>query len=110
MKPYTCLSLAILIEVIATSLLNYSNGFRNLLPALISLVCYALSFYLLSKVLTVMSVGIVYALWAGVGIVLITLSAFIFNDQKVDLPAMLGIFFIIAGVVIIHLFSSSVMK
>ncbi|BDH47023.1 multidrug transporter [Salmonella enterica subsp. enterica serovar Choleraesuis] len=110
MKPYIYLAMAIVVETAATSILNLSNGFKNLVPTFISLACYSLSFFLLSKILTAMPVGIVYALWSGCGILLVTLVGFFFYHQRIDLPAILGILLILAGVAIINLFSGTLVK
>lgn len=110
MKTYLYLISAILVEVLATSSLNNSNGFTKLAPTALSLLCYAVSFYLLSKILTAMPVGIVYALWSGMGILLITMVGVFFYNQKIDMPAMIGIALIMMGVITINLFSASVTK
>lgn len=110
MKIYLYLISAILVEVLATSLLNSSDGFKKLLPGILSLSCYAISFYLLSKILVTMPVGIVYALWSGVGIVLISLIGYVFFSQKLDIAAISGISLILAGVLIINVFSTTVNK
>lgn len=110
MKIYLYLISAILVEVLATSSLNSSDGFKKLLPGILSLSCYAMSFYLLSKILVTMPVGIVYALWSGVGILLISLTGYVFFGQKLDIAAISGISLILAGVLIINVFSTTVTK
>jgi small multidrug resistance pump len=105
---YLYLGLAIVAEVIATSALTKSEAFSRLLPSLLAVVGYAVAFWLLSIALRTMPTGIVYAIWSGVGIVLITLVAWIWFKQTLDLPALLGLGLIILGVVVINLFSASI--
>lgn len=105
---YLFLGAAIIAEVIATSALAKTENFTRLLPSIITIVGYALSFWLLSYPIRVLPTGIVYAIWSGAGIVLITMVAWLAFDQKLDLPAILGLGLIIAGVVIINVFSKSV--
>ncbi len=104
---YIYLALAILSEVIGTSALQASQQFTRPLPSAIVIAGYGSAFYFLSLTLKVMPLGIVYALWAGLGIVLITAIGWIGFGQKLDLPALLGIGLIVAGVVVIHMFSDS---
>lgn len=106
--PYLYLSIAIVAEVIATSFLKQSDGFSKLTPSLITVAGYVVSFYFLSLSLRDVPTGIAYAIWSGVGIVLIATIAWIFQGQKLDLPAMIGMGFIIAGVVIMNVFSKAV--
>jgi small multidrug resistance pump len=101
------LTVAILFEVVATTALKQTNGFTNLLPSLVAVVGYALAFYFLSLPLRTMPVGIVYALWSGVGIVLITAIGWLWFRQTLDLPALVGMGFIMVGVVIVNLFSKT---
>lgn len=108
MKNFLILFVAIVFETIATSYLNKSEQFTRLVPSITSIVCYCISFYSLSVVLKSMPVGIAYAIWSGVGIVLIALIGFFAFKQHLDLPAILGLTLIIAGVVIINVFSKSV--
>jgi small multidrug resistance pump len=105
---YALLLIAIVAEVIATSALAKSNGFTILAPSLVSAVGYAFAFYLLSLVTKTMPVGIVYAVWSGAGIVLVALTGWLIFGQKLDLPALIGLALIIAGVLIINLLSKSV--
>ena len=105
---YLYLAIAIVAEVIATSSLRACEGFTRLWPSVVVLVGYALAFYFLSLTLRSMSVGIVYAIWSGVGIVLVSVIAWILFGQKLDVPAIIGIVLIIAGVAVINLFSKSV--
>jgi small multidrug resistance pump len=99
------LAVAIVAEVVATSALRASDGFTRLVPSLVVVAGYGLSFYLLSLTLRTLPVGIVYAIWSGAGIVLITaVAAFLFK-QVPDLPAVLGMGLIVAGVVVLNVFS-----
>jgi len=104
------LGVAILMEVIATSTLKASEGFTKLIPSVVVVLGYALSFYTFSFALKTIPLGIAYAIWAGIGIVLVSLSGIIIYKQRPDLPALLGILMIIAGVLIIRLFSKSLGK
>jgi|SRR5690554_41115 len=99
------LALAVVAEVVATSALKATEGFTRPVPSLVVVVGYVIAFYLLSLVLRTIPVGIAYAIWAGMGIVLVTLVALLVYDQRPDLPAVLGIALIVAGVVVIQLFS-----
>jgi small multidrug resistance pump len=108
MMAYLYLGIAIVAEVIATSALKASESFTQLLPSLIVVVGYGVAFYCLAIVLKSIPVGIAYAIWSGVGIVLITLTGYIMFDQKMDLAAILGLTLIIAGVVVINVFSKTV--
>ena len=103
---YTYLALAIVAEVAATSALKASEGFTRLVPSLITAVGYGISFYLLTHVLKTIPVGITYAIWSGLGIVLIALIGFAVFGQRLDMAAIPGIAMILAGVLIIHLFSA----
>lgn len=105
--PYLYLFSAIVAEVIATSFMKESHGFTKLVPSAVTVVGYGIAFYCLSQVLKDIPTGIAYAIWSGVGIVLIALIAWLFQGQKLDLPAILGMGLIIAGVVITNLFSKS---
>ncbi|MFL9996142.1 small multidrug resistance pump [Burkholderia sp. GAS332] len=103
--PYALLAIAIVAEVIATSALRASEGFSRLLPATVVVIGYGISFYCLSLTLKSIPVGIVYAVWSGVGIVLITLVAVVMYRQVPDLPATIGLGLIIAGVAVLNMFS-----
>lgn len=107
MNPYIFLGVAIVTEVIATTLLRFSEGFTKLGYTLGSLALYGVSFYMLSQVLSHIPTGIAYAIWSGIGIVLISLAGWIISGQKLDLPAIVGIIFICVGVLIINLLSKS---
>ncbi|BBI64083.1 QacE family quaternary ammonium compound efflux SMR transporter [Vreelandella sulfidaeris] len=102
---FVYLVLAIVAEVIATSALKASIGFTRPLPSIIVVVGYGLAFYLLSLVLRTLPVGVAYAIWAGLGIVLVTLVGIVVFGEKPDLPAVLGISLIVAGVVMLQVFS-----
>ncbi|MBS3668441.1 MULTISPECIES: DMT family transporter [Halomonadaceae] len=102
---FVYLVLAIVAEVIATSALKASMGFTRPLPSLVVVVGYGLAFYLLSLVLRTLPVGVAYAIWAGLGIVLVTLVGIVAFGEKPDLPAVVGISLIVAGVVMLQVFS-----
>ena len=102
---YLYLTIAIIAEVIATSAMKACESFTRPLPSILVLAGYAVAFYCLSLVLKTIPVGIAYAIWAGVGIVMVTLVAIVLYGQKPDLPAVIGMSFILIGVVIINLFS-----
>ncbi|MBN3723107.1 MULTISPECIES: DMT family transporter [unclassified Burkholderia] len=105
LPAFAWLAMSIVAEVIGTSALRASDGFTRLLPTLIVIVGYGFAFYGLSLTLKTMPVGIVYAIWSGAGIVLITLVAIALYGQVPDLPAVIGLALIIAGVVVLNLFS-----
>jgi len=104
---YLYLGIAIVFEVVATTALKASESFTQLWPSVIVCVGYAVTFYALSLALQSITVGVAYALWSGLGIVLITTAGFFVYGQKVDLAGLLGMGLIIAGVVVIQLFSKS---
>jgi small multidrug resistance pump len=106
--PFVYLAIAIVAEVVGTSALKASNGFTVLLPSLVVMTGYSVSFYFLSLALRAIPVGVAYAIWSGVGIVLISAIAWVVYRQALDLAAIVGIGLIIAGVVVIQLFSSTV--
>ena len=105
---YVYLLIAVAFEVTATMALKETDGFTRLWPSLISIVGYALTFYFLSLMLRTLPVGIVYALWCGLGIFFLVAVAWIFYRQALDAPALLGLGLIVAGVAIINLFSKSI--
>lgn len=107
MKPWMFLAAAILAEVIATSALKSSAGFTRLLPSVIVAVGYATAFYFLSLTLKSIPVGIAYAVWSGVGIVLIALVAWLMHGQKLDPWGVVGITMILGGVLVLNLLSKS---
>lgn len=104
---YLYLAIAIISEVVATSALKSSDGFSKLLPSAIVVIGYGMAFYFLALVLKSIPVGVAYAIWAGLGIVLITLVSFVMFGQKLDLPAIIGMLLIISGVVVMNVFSKS---
>jgi len=106
---YAYLIVAIVFEVMATTALKETNGFTRLAPSLVSVAGYALAFYFLSLPLRTMPVGVVYAIWCGAGIILVTLIGWTWLRQALDMPAMIGMGFIIVGVGIINLFSKTLM-
>lgn len=108
LAAYTALGVAIALEVIGTTFLQKSEQFTRLGPTLTMAACYMGAFYFLSLALKSMPVGLAYAIWSGVGIVLIALIGFVLFRQSLDLPALIGLGFIIAGVVIVNVFSKSI--
>ena len=105
--PYLTLLIAILAETAATSALKASTGFTRLWPSVIVVIGYGISFYCLSLTLRTMPVGIVYAIWSGIGIVLITLLGWKLFGQVPDLAAIIGMGLILCGVLVVNLFSRS---
>jgi small multidrug resistance pump len=105
---YLYLAIAIVSEVVGTAALKASEEFTRLVPSLIVVFGYALAFYFLTLTLRTIPVGIAYALWAGVGIVLICIVSWILYKQTLDWPAILGVGLIAAGVILINGFSGSI--
>ena len=105
---YTYLAIAIICEVIGTTFLVKSEQFTRLVPTLIMGVLYAISFYLLTQTIKTIPLGIAYALWGGLGIVLTSLVGLIFFKQSLDTAAVVGIAMIVGGVVVMNLLSNSV--
>ena len=105
--PYFYLAGAILAEVVATSALKASAEFTKLTPSILVIVGYSVSFYLLAIVLKSIPLGIAYALWSGLGIVLITVVGAVYFKQALDFAAILGIGLIVSGAVILHVFSKT---
>lgn len=101
------LAIAIVGEVVATSFLRASDGFTQLWPTVVVVVGYAITFYFFSLALQTIPVGIGYAIWSGTGIVLIALIAYFMHGQTLDLPALIGMGLILAGVLVINVFSRS---
>jgi small multidrug resistance pump len=99
------LMVAILTEVAASTALRATKGFTQLVPSVITVIGYAISFYALSHTLTFIKLGIAYAMWSGIGMILITILGFLIYKQRLDLPALAGIALIILGVIVIQLFS-----
>ena len=108
MQHWILLSIAIVSEVIATSCLKSAEGFTRLWPSLVVVVGYLLAFYFLSLTLKTIPVGVAYAIWSGVGVVLIALSGWLFLGQSLDIPAVIGLTMIVAGVMVINVFSQTV--
>lgn len=105
---YIYLALAIVTEVIGTSLLKETQEFTKFVPSAIVIVCYLLSFWFLTLTLREMAVGVMYAIWSGLGIVLVASVAALYYKQIPDLAAIIGMALIIIGVLVIHLFSNSI--
>ncbi|MBH2810727.1 QacE family quaternary ammonium compound efflux SMR transporter [Serratia liquefaciens] len=107
MSGFMYLTMAIVAEVIATTMLKASEGFTRLWPSLVVVVGYGVAFWGLSMVVKTMPLGIVYAIWSGMGIVLVSIAAVFVYQQKLDWPAVLGMGLIIAGVLMINLLSKT---
>lgn len=105
--PYVYLAIAIVAEVIATSALKASEGFSKTLPSIVVVAGYGIAFYCLSLTLRSVPVGVAYAIWSGVGIVLVTAVGWIAFGQKLDAPALIGMALIVAGVVVMQVFSKT---
>lgn len=108
MQHWTFLGIAILGEVIATSALKASDGFSRLAPSIVVAVGYMVAFYFLSLALRAIPVGVAYAIWAGLGVVLVAAISWVVYGQKLDFAAIAGMALIIAGVAVMNLFSKSV--
>ncbi|MBI6628370.1 SMR family transporter [Pontibaca salina] len=104
---YLYLLVAVLAETIGTTALQASQQFSRFWPSVIVVLAYGISFYLLALTLRFLPVGIVYALWSGLGIVLIALIGFAVFGQRLDLPAIVGLTLIISGIFVIHMFSTA---
>ena len=107
MNKWIFLGLAIISEVIATTSLKSTEGFTKLVPSIIVVVGYTAAFYFVSLTLDTLPVGIVYAIWSGVGIALVAIISVIVLDQKLDAGAVVGMGLIIAGVVVMRVFSKT---
>ncbi len=107
MQVYVLLFLAIMAETVGTMGLQASQQFTRMGPTALSVASYAVAFYFLGLTLKFMPVGIVYAVWSGLGIVLIALMGYVLFSQRLDLPAMLGIALIVAGILVISLLSDT---
>ena len=105
---YIYLAFAIIAEVIATSALKKSEEFTKLFPSAIVIIGYGVAFYLLAHVLKTIPVGITYAIWSGLGIVLVTLAGIFLYKQIPDIPAIIGMGLIVAGVLVINVFSNTI--
>lgn len=104
---YLYLALAIVLEVLGSSFMKASDGFSKLLPTTITIIAYIACFFFLSQALKSIPLGIAYAIWGGLGIVLTALISVIIFKQSLDLPAIIGIILIVAGVFIMNFFSKS---
>lgn len=105
---YLILFIAIVAEVVATSSLKASEGFTKLIPSLVVIAGYSTAFYCLSLTLKTMAIGIVYAIWSGAGVVLVTFIGKVFFHEQLDFAAQVGIGLIVVGVLVINLLSKSV--
>lgn len=108
MNHWLALTIAIVAEVIGTTALKASNEFTRLWPSLIVVVGYGTAFYFMSISMRVLPVGIMYAIWSGMGIVLVSIIGWVVYRQALDIAAIIGIGLIVAGVVVINVFSKSV--
>jgi len=106
---YLYLSIAIISEVVATSTLKATEEFTRVWPSIVVVIGYALAFYFLTLTLRTIPIGIAYALWSGIGIVLVVIAGFILYNQSVDLAAVVGIGLIVLGVAVINVFSKTAM-
>ena len=104
---YLMLSIAIVSEVLATTAMKQSDGFTRPLWTVLTVVGYVVAFFFLAQTLKTIPTGVAYAIWSGVGIVLISAAAWIFQGQKLDLAAMTGMGLIVAGVVVMNVFSKA---
>lgn len=107
MNSYLALGIAIIAEVIATTALKSSESFTKLVPSLIAIAGYCTALYFLTVTMKSIPTGVTYAIWSGLGIVLITITSYFFHNQKIDAAGMLGMALIIAGVVVLNIFSKS---
>ena len=110
MNNWIYLIVAIVSEVVATSALKASAGFTVLIPSIIVVTGYSSAFYFLSLTLGTIPIGMAYSIWSGVGVALITLIGWKFFNQNLDLPAIIGILLIVAGVIVMYTFSESVAR
>lgn len=108
MQQWIFLSIAIVSEVIATSALKASDGFSRLWPSLVVAAGYMAAFYFLSLTLKTIPIGVAYAIWSGAGVALIALIAWVCFGQALDTPAVIGLALIVAGVVVLNVFSKTV--
>ena len=106
MNKWAYLLLAIISEVVATASIKSTEEFTNLIPSVVVIVGYCAAFYFLSLTLDEIPLGIAYAIWSAVGIVGVALIAVIFHDQRLDAGAMIGMGLIIAGIVVLRLYST----
>lgn len=104
---YAALGIAIALEVVGTTFLGMSEQFTRVVPTISMGVCYIAAFYFLSLVLRTIPIGIAYAIWSGLGVVLISMIGYVYFRQPLDAPAVIGVGLIVAGVVIVNVFSGS---
>lgn len=107
-NAYVLLAISICAETFATTMMKSAEGFTRLWPSVAVIIGYMVSFYGLSQVVKTMNIGIAYAIWAGMGIFLVSAMSWLFYKQKLDVPALMGMGLILAGVLVIQLFSKSV--
>ena len=108
MNHWIALAIAICGEVTATTALKASNEFTRLVPSIIVVIGYGIAFYFMAISMRVLPVGIMYAIWSGMGIVLVLIIGWLVYKQALDLPSIIGMALIISGVIVIKLFSKSV--
>lgn len=108
MNHWLALGIAIVAEVIATSTMKSTNEFTRFWPSLVVVLGYGTGFYFMAISMRVLPIGIMYAIWAGMGIVLVSIIGWLFYRQTLDLPAIIGIGLIVAGVVVVNVFSKSI--
>lgn len=104
---YIYLVLAVIFETVGTSAIQASQQFTRVGPSIMVLICFAAAFWFLSLTLRTMPVGVMYAMWSGLGIVLIAIIGYLVFGQRLDIPAIIGIAFILVGIVVINLFSAT---
>ena len=107
MLAYCFLAIAIVSEVTGSTFLAKSEGFSKPLPTITTVICFGIAFYFLSQVIKIIPLGIAYAIWSGVGIVLTAIIGYFILGNKLDLPAIVGMSLIVLGVIVINLFSHS---
>jgi small multidrug resistance pump len=107
MNSYLALGIAIVGEVIGTTALKSSDSFTRLVPSIITIIGYGVALYFLTVTMQTIPTGVAYAIWSGLGIVLITVAAYFMHGQKIDLMGMLGMALIVAGVAVLNLLSTS---
>lgn len=106
-NPWILLAIAIVTEVIATSSLKISDGFTRLWPSVVVVIGYGISFYALALTMRTLPVGIIYAIWSGLGITLVTLVGWFLFKQQLSTHALIGMGLIIAGVIMMNLSPSA---
>ena len=106
--PYIYLFVAVLLEVIGTTALKSTENFTKLIPTFVMIISYGIAFYFLCLVMKFLPVGVTYAIWSGLGIVLISVISAFYYKEWLDLPAIIGLIFIIVGICIIQLYSKTI--